>query len=189
GDDPITLQGYRDIHKEFPGRTLYDRIAEHDEQTLMHARNDMPLRRPMEFVHGLPGNRNVMQQWPNGEILVDGFPHWLQRPKSPKDTIRKKWPKDRLLGRFGLPAPELRGGRELKDGYLPLLRSWWQDGPVYYEQRSILDKLDTDFSKIELDDPSVLLVRIRMVNTSATEPAEAKLLFGTTGRRIDRGDK
>ena len=35
GDDQITLEGYRTLMKEFPGRTIYSRVAEHEEQTLM----------------------------------------------------------------------------------------------------------------------------------------------------------
>ena len=64
---------------------------------------------------------------------------------------------------------EFPGGRELLDGFLPQLKTWWQDGPVYYEQITILDKLDKDLSVVHLDDPTLLLMQVRIVNISASE--------------------
>ena len=180
-DDTHGVESWRAARAELPGRTLYSRIFDEPEQTLERAVKDMPLRHPMEFVHGLPGNRNVMMHNPDGSVLVDGFKHWLHRPPSTRDTDHKCWPLDMLLVRFGLPAGCVQGGRELHEGYLPLLRSWWQDGPVYYEQCAIMDALDGDLSDVQLDQPTLLLVRIRAVNTSRGQSATARLNLSTAG--------
>ncbi len=180
-DDEITLEGYRQARKEFPGRTIYDRVMNHPEQNLTRAWDDMPLKRPLWFVHGLPANRNAMRQQPNGDIDVTAVRHWFARPnvRSPKDSERKAWEGDYLHVRFGLPEDTRRAGRELRDGYLPVVRSWWVDGPLYYEQFTVLDKLDGNLSDIRLDDPSVLLVRIRVLNTSESAVGTARLTLST----------
>lgn len=185
GDDAIALEGARKWRTELPGKTVYARVAEHSEQTLSRAWNDMPLRRPMFFPHGLPGNRNVVRQEPNGRICLRGVAGWINIPPSDKDTRRKKWPGEWLNLDFGLPADHLRGGRALEEGYLPLLRAWWQDGPLYYEQLTSLDALSgklEDIAGIQGDDPTVLLMKVRVVNTSAETPATAAL-------RMENADK
>lgn len=180
-DDGITLEGYRRARKEFPGRTVYDRVFDEPEQTWQRAWNDMPLKRPLYFVHGLPGNRNAMHQLPDGSLRITGRRQWFNVPKSPKDTDRKLWDGEILHVDFGLPQGGFEAKRELKEGYLPLLRTWWQDGDVHYEQSAILDKLNGGLETIALDDPTVLLVRIRMVNTGKDGTGIARLLFGTHG--------
>ena len=175
GDDPITLEGYRQARKEFPGRTVYDRVSDMPEQTLPRAWGDMPIKHPLWFVHGLPGNRNAMRQDPNGEIAVTSVAHWFRLPKSPRDSDRKGWQGDWLSLGFGFPPDERRAGRELLDGYLPLLRTWWVDGPIYYEESTILDKLDPDLGDIRLDDPTVLLMQVRVLNVSAAASGTARL--------------
>lgn len=192
-DDGITLEGYRQARKEFPGRTVYDRVLDEPEQTWHRSWNDMPLKRPLYFVHGLPGNRNAMHQLPNGGLRITGRHKWFNAPKSPKDTDRKLWEGELLHVGFGLPQGDFEAKRDLKEGYLPLLRTWWQDGDVHYEQCSILDKLDGNLETVALDDPTVLLVRIRMVNTSRDAGGTARLLFSTTGKNPEtltlKGDR
>ena len=142
GDDAITLEGYRQLRKEFSGRTVYDRVSDEQEQTLSRAWNDMPLHRP--WIRARPARRpQGMRQRPNGDIVITGQ-RWFHLPHSPKDSAHKGWRGNSLDLGFGLPTDELRGGRELLEGYLPLLRTWWEDGPIYYEQRTILDKLEPD---------------------------------------------
>jgi hypothetical protein len=175
GDDSIGLDEYRRLRREWAGPTVYERVFGETEQTLSRAVKDMPLRRPMEYVHGLPGDRNVMQQYPNGDLLITGFKFWFSRPTSPKDTAHKDWPANMLEVRFGLPSADLRGGRALQDGWLPLLKTWWKDGAILYEQCTIMDALDGRLADVQLDDPTVLLVKIRIVNTSADKPADARL--------------
>lgn len=175
GDDAATVESWRRARTEFPGRTVYDRVLGEEEQTLGRAWGDMPLKRPLWFVHGLPGNRNAMRQDPNGQIGITAIGRWFHLPRSAKDTDRKGWSGDFLTLGFGFPPDERRAGRELLEGYLPLLRTWWVDGPIYYEQRTILDKLDRDLTDIRVDDPTVLLMRVRVVNTSGSEAGTAHL--------------
>ena len=179
GDDDITIEEYREKLKEFPGRTVYDRVFDEPEQTLARAWNDMPLKRPLYFVHGLPGNRNAMRQEANGEIDVTASRRWFKVPVSEKDTKRKLWAGWSLRVGFGFPKDTREAKRELMDGYLPLLRSWWQVGPIHYEQCTIMDALDADLSEIALDDPTVLLARVRVVNTSADATGTASLRIGS----------
>ncbi len=182
-DDAITLDGYRQARREYPGRTVYDRVFNHPEQTLRRAWNQMPIRHPMDFTHGLPGNRNAMRVKPNGNVEITNRRHWFRRPESPKDSLRKDWTDEFLTVRFDLPDEELRGGRELLDGSLPMLRVWWTKGPLFYEQRSVLDLLrGGDVGSTDLDDPTVLLMQIRVVNTSAHTDATAHLQFSTSER-------
>ena len=69
----------------------------------------------------------------------------------------------------------------LKEGYLPVLRTWWQDGPLYYEATTVLDSLEGDLGPIALDSPTVLLMRIHVANTSDRERTTARLLVTSRG--------
>jgi len=179
-EDRITLEEYRQaLRTSFTGKSVYERIKESPEQTLSRAWGDMPLKRPLFFVHGLPGDRNTMRQRPNGEIEVTSVGRWFEVQPSERDSKRKGWKGDQLRISLGFPSDTLRGGRRLEEGYLPLLYTWWQDGPIYYEQASILDALDADLDNIALDDPTVLLVRVRMVNVSDTQSGSARLRFAS----------
>ncbi len=173
-DDPVTLEQYREARKEFTGRTVYDRVFDEPEQTLGRAWKEMPLKHPMPFLHGLPGNRNAFHQHPNGTLGIAGKSRWFRLDASPRDTDRKLWDAHVYTLVLGFPPDELRGGRALLDGYLPVLRTWWQDGPIYYEQTTFMDKLDGDLSVVRLDDPTVVFVRVRVVNTSADEAGQAR---------------
>lgn len=185
-DDKISLEDYRvALRREFGGQTIYDRVAAGDEQTLSRAWNDMPLKRPWNFAHGLPGNRNTMRQWPNGEIEVTNVRRWFDVQRSPQDSDRKLWSGEMLRISCGFPA-EGRGGRELQEGYLPVLRTWWQSGPVYYEQKTVLTAPLKDLNDVALDTPTVLLMQIRVVNTSDAQDGTASLRFGTHGDRDEK---
>jgi hypothetical protein len=185
--DPITLSGYRDsLARKFRGKTVYDRVTQEPEQTLHRAWNDMPLKRPLWFVHGLPGNRNTMRQNSNGDIEVTSVRRWFDLQRRPRDSDRKLWDGDRLRISFGFPSDHLRGGRELKDGYLPLLRTWWQDGPIHYEQRTILGVPGVDPEGVALDTPTALLMQVRVVNVSNSETSTAKLLFSSRARQEEK---
>ncbi|UCD28423.1 MAG: hypothetical protein JSV03_15280 [Planctomycetota bacterium] len=175
GHDSITLEGYRQACKEQVQKTVYDMIFDAPEQTWPRAWNEMPLKRPLYFVHGLPFNRNAMFQLPNGDLRINNNPRWFARHRSPKDSNRKQWPGRILNLAFGFPAEDRRGGRELKEGYLPLLRTWWQDGPIYYEQLTVLDEINGDWSNIRIDNPSVLMMCVHVVNTSQTRSAPVNL--------------
>lgn len=176
GDDMIALPAYRDaLERESFGRTIYERVEHEREQTLSRAWNDMPLKRPLYYVHGLPGNRNVMQQTANGGLEIAGGGRWFQIQRSPRDCDRKLWEGDRLRLDFGFPEDRLRGGRELAEGYLPLLRTWWREGSIYYELSSIMDALDGALQTAGLDTPTVLLMRVHVANVSGTQDGTASL--------------
>jgi hypothetical protein len=178
-EDKISLDAYREaLRREFGGQTVYDRVAASDEQTLSHAWSDMPLKRPLNFAHGLPGNRNTMRQWPNGEIEVTAYKHWFDVQRSPRDSDRKLWSGEMLRISCGFPT-DGRGGRELQDGYLPVLRTWWQSGPVYYEQKTVLTAAVKDLNDVALDTPTVLLMQIRVLNVSDSQEGTATLRFGS----------
>jgi len=182
-DDPITLAEYRAQRKELGRKTIYQRVFDETEQTLPRAWNDMPLKRPLYFVHGLPGNRNTMRQLPNGEVFIGANPLWFKNPTSARDSERKKWHGDWLRLGFGFAPEGTPAGRELREGYLPELRMWWQRGPVQIEVRSVLDALSGDLSRTPpLDEPTVLLMRVRFVNTSADETGTAQLRFSSVAQ-------
>lgn len=172
--DSISLDGYRDALREFPGRTVYARVFDEPEQSLARAWDEMPLKRPFYFVHGVPGNRNAYHQTPNGDIVIHGG-HWFHRLPSERDGARKNWQGGNLTLGFGFPDADLRGGRALHDGYLPLLRTWWQDGPILYDLYTLCDTLDGSFDNIAGDAPTVLLARLALVNTSDRERGTARL--------------
>jgi hypothetical protein len=183
-DDTISLEDYRAaLRREFGGQTVYDRVAAADEQTLSRAWNDMPLKRPLYFVHGLPGDRNAMHQLPNGEIEISAVGRWFNLHRSPRDGERKLWDGEILRISCGFPTGELRGGRELQDGYLPVLRTWWQSGPVFYEQKTVLTAAIADLNDVALDTPTILLMQVRVVNTSDKQEGTAVLRFGAHAGR------
>lgn len=186
GDDPATLASYRTSRAEFPHKTVYERVFAEPEQTLSRAWNDMPLKHPLYFVHGLPGNRNTMRQDPDGSIRIAAGGRWFSDFPSRRDASRKLWdPRDYQLS-FGLPEESLGRTRELEQGYLPLLTTRWTKGPLYYEQQTILDKLDGDLKTVRLDDPTLLLMRVRIVNTSNAEAATANLVLKAHGASAER---
>jgi hypothetical protein len=185
-EDPISLEAYRNaLRREFSGRTVFDRVAASEEQTLDRAWNDMPLKRPLYFVHGLPGNRNTMRQNPNGEIEVTAVKRWFNVQRSGRDSDRKLWSGDTLRISCGFPREELRGGRALQEGYLPVLRTWWQEGPMYYEQKTVLTAAG-DLNRVALDTPTVLLMQVRVVNVSDAQESTATLRFGAGARQGER---
>jgi len=186
-EDEITLEEYRQaLRTSFTGKSVYERVKDSPEQTLQRAWGDMPLKHPLWFVHGLPGDRNTMRQHPNGEVDVTSVGRWFNVQRSERDSGRKGWKGDQLRISLGLPDGTLRGGRRLEEGYLPLLYTWWQDGPIYYEQASVLDTLDGDLDDIDLDDPTVLLVRVRMVNVSDTKTGIGKLRLTSGSQGEDK---
>lgn len=186
GDDDTSIRAYRDRMRQLPGKTVYHRIFDESEQTLGGAWHNMPLKHQIIFVHGLPGDRNVLQHSADGVVHISAVRRWFKLQSSPRDTERKLWKGDWLKLTFGLPPHEKRGGRELREGYLPQLRSWWQDGPVYYEQTAVLDTLSGKLDDIRLDDPTLLLVKFRVANTSDVQEGRATLLFGSHAGRDEK---
>lgn len=191
GDDATSIAEWRATLKELGRKTVYDRVTEANEQTLAKAWKDMPLKQPLYFVHGVPGNRNVVRQDANGNVTLGLSRQRLGWQPGERDSKRLLWEGSKL--RFGFGFPENRNGeRDLLDGYLPELRTHWQEGPLHYEQTTVLGKLHGDINKCVLDDPTVLWMRVRVVNTSDTESGNASLLLnakaGAGGREWERMD-
>ena len=113
-DDPATLESCRTALREYPDRSVYDRVFDMPEQTLGQAWDDMPLKRPLWFVHGLPGNRNAVRHDPNGGVAIAGHTEAFTIDRSPRDSDRKLWDGGMLGVGFGFPADSLRAGRELR---------------------------------------------------------------------------
>jgi hypothetical protein len=173
--EKIDLARYLELRREFAGKTIYDRVKEEKEQSLGRAWDDMPLKRPLYFVLGCEGNRDCFRLDPNGDVGLDLNPHWFQKLPG-KDTPRLLWDGAHILFGFGFPNDEKRVGRSLKDGYLPVMTTRWVDGSVLYEQTVFLDRLFGDINEpMEGDDPTVLMMRVRFVNTSPDEDAGAVL--------------
>lgn len=173
GDDATGIAEWRATLRELGRKTVYDRVAESAGQTLAQAWGDMPLKRPLNFVHGLPGNRNVVEQYADGNLVLG-----LAKPRADWQAgggeSRRLWNGRNLRFNFGFPE-DRDGRRELLEGWLPVLRTCWQEGPLFYEQTAFLGKLDGDINRCALDDTTVLRMRVRIVNTSGTETAEAIL--------------
>lgn len=182
GDSPDTLATVRQRRSESTARTVIDRVATEPEQTLPRAWDGMRIKKQLYFMHGLPGNRNAIRQDPEGQIRIAAGDPWFTKHPSDRDGHKAWDPQGRtFFYYFGFPNNQHRGVRELAEGYLPLLRMTWQDGSLLYEQHSILDKLGGDWSVVRVDDPSVLLMRVRVLNISTTAPAEARLFLTARG--------
>ncbi|MCL2329848.1 MAG: hypothetical protein FWC56_00930 [Phycisphaerae bacterium] len=198
-DDPITsIEEYRKqlrasnataiAKSAISGRTLYEQIKDLPEQTLTKAWKDMPPRNPMHYIHGLPGDRNAMQQRFNGEIHVTKRDHWFKLQPSPRDTDRKEWTDDYLRVKFGLPDDEhSRGERSLLEGRLPILTSPWKKDSLTYEMTTAMDLLSRgDLTQVKLDDPTVLLCQIKVTNTSSSAEETAQLVFDCGGNKDEK---
>ena len=123
----------------------------------------------------MPGNRNAIHQNANGTLDITGGGRWFEIQKSPRDCDRKLWEGDNLGLDFGFPDDKWRGGRELAEGYLPLLRTWWQEGSVCYELSTVMDALDGKLDDVKLDTPTVLLMRVHVANVSGSQDGTATL--------------
>ena len=179
-DDTISLDAYREaLRREFAGQTVYDRVAAADEQTLADAWNDMPLKRPLYFVHGLPGNRNTMRQNAQRRDRSHRRQTLVRRAaksarQRPQALVRRD-----AADLLRLPDGRARGGRELQDGYLPVLRTWWQSGPAVLRAEDGPDGAVKDLNDVALDTPTVLLMQIRVLNVSDSQEGTATLRFGS----------
>ncbi len=185
-DDSVSIDDWRKALRELGRKTVYDRVSKAGEQTLARAWSDMPLKRPLYFVHGLPGNRNVIRQDADGDLAISNLARRFRWHPSSKDSERHLWKGSYLELGFGFPNDKC-DGRELLEGYLPQLRTWWQQGPIHYEQTTALGKLAGRLDAKTLDDPTVLWMRVRVVNTSAADTGDASLLLNSrAGGRKER---
>lgn len=182
GDSACTLEEARRSRSESPARTVLERVAAEPEQTLTRAWDGMRTKKQLYFMHGLPGNRNAIRQDPEGQVRIAAGDPWFTKQPSERDKNKLWTPQGRtFFYYFGFPDNQHRGTRELAEGYLPLLRMTWMKDGVLYEQQSILDKLDGNWTDLRVDDPTVLLMRVRLFNTSSTNDAEAGLFLTARG--------
>jgi len=175
--DPISISEYQRILAESGAKTVYDRVAEHAEQTLAGAWNDMPLKRPYNFVLGLEGGRQRFRLNPDGNLWLN-HPNYSER-RPGKDNGHFLWP-DGLTYHFGLPKSHF-AERYLAEGYLPIVTTRWLDGEVVYEEEAFADVLAANLNAappMQADDPTVTFLKFRFVNDSP-QPRTAHLTLST----------
>lgn len=188
--DPITIAEYQAILKTSEAQTIYDRVAQHPEQTLSAAWDDMPLKVPYYFILGCEGGRQRFRLDPDGDISM----HAPVPDLSPKTTDQELlWRTKCSLGEqchnwdggapqfkysFGLPQGRF-ADRTIAEGYLPLVTTRWLAGDLVYEQEAFADVLAANLNNgppMQADDPVVAVVKIRIKNTgSAVENARLTL--------------
>ncbi len=102
-------------------------------------------------------------------ILVDDLGILVTKDQDP---ITLSGYRDALASEFGgktvydrlTQEPEQtlhRAWSDMPHGYLPSLRTWWQDGPIHYEQRTVLGVPDAVPEGVALDTPTALLMQVR----------------------------
>ena len=176
--DPVTIAEYARIIEESGAKSIYDRVADEPEQTLAHAWQDMPLKPPYYFILGCEGGRQRFRMEPNGDL-------WMNRPSHPRKGGRRDiptllWPEPGVKYRFGLPESR-PAERSIAAGYLPIVTTKWVDGDLLYEQEAFADVLAGNLNTappMQAGDPTVALLRVRMVNNAA-EPRQARLVLST----------
>ena len=80
---------------------------------------------------------------------------------------------------FGFPADTLRAAASCATATCRCCGPGGSMARCTTSSGAILDKLDADLAQVRLDDPTVLLVKVRVVNTSAAETAKASLRLST----------
>jgi len=176
-DDPATIAECRRDVEQSNTKTIYARVADHAEQTLSGAWNDMPIKHPYYFILGLEGGRERFRVDATGDIHTY-YPIYPQGRKG-RDSDRLLWPNSTAY-RFGLPEDRF-AERHLAEGYLPIVSTNWLAGGVLYEQEAFATLLNGDLKTsmpMAGDDPVVALVKLRFVNTGA-EPRHARLMLST----------
>lgn len=174
-DAHIRLREFADAWERQHNQTLYQRVAEMPEQSWERAWNDMPPKRRFYFVLGCEGGRQKFGVDPTGDIFLGE--NFIRRVPG-KDTSRLGWDGQELRFQFGLPVAE-PGDRSLLDGYLPVIRATWVQGPLSFEQEAYATWLFGDMlSEHEGDDPVVAMVRFRLANL-AEEPTPVSLPLST----------
>jgi len=182
----LSLADYVASRKEMIGKSIYDRVFDEPEQTLSRAWDEMPLKRPFYFVLGCEGGRDCFRLDPNGDVSTPLHARWF-RGLPGKDTPRLLWNGEDPIFGFGFPDTG-RAGRSLEDGYLPVMRTAWFDGGLAYEQTVLADRLFADIltdPPMEGDDPTVLMMKVRLVNATSpvTETAVLRLSINDNGKQ------
>ncbi len=185
-DDPITVADYRRRLEESGAKSVYDRVAEHTEQTLSGAWDDMPVKRLYFFVLGLEGDRQRFHLNPDGNLWMH-YPTYAEK-KPGRDTGRFLWP-DQMTYHFGLPKSHFTD-RHLAEGVLPIVTTTWIDGDLVYEEEAFADALRANLNAaapLAADDPMVAVVKLRFVNSSS-QTRTARLAFTTDAATEHKGE-
>ena len=143
-------------------KCLYDRIGDLPEQTLHGAMESSPAKKPMHFVVGIEGSRQKFGVEPNGDIFAGiGY---IRRVPGP-DTDRVTWEGNRLYVRFNWDGmtPD---GRQLEEGYLPIIVTRFSKGPLYVQDEVFATKLIGSIIQgpAKGDDPVVAMARLTFEN-------------------------
>ena len=161
------LERVRDEVSSSLQRTVYDNVAELPEQTWERVQREQPGKsRHIYFVLGCEGGRQKAKLHPDGSLEIPE--NFIRRVKG-RDSERLRWQGESLHVRFGLPAEEELVGRELLEGYLPILRATWRGQPVAYEQEAFAAWLLRDIAdgqEKEGDEAVLALVCLRLLNPS-----------------------
>jgi hypothetical protein len=178
--DPITIAEYRNILAASGAQTIYDRVAQHPEQTLSAAWSDMPLKVPYYFILGCEGGRQRFRLDPNGDISMRVPAPDLDPKISDKELLWRTKGSTEAPSLDNLPVPHFKysfglpkgrfADRTIAEGYLPMVTTRWLAGDLLYEQEGFADVLAGNLNTgppMQADDPTVAMVKIRIKNTGA----------------------
>jgi hypothetical protein len=142
-------------------------IKDLPEQTYGKSWNDMPKKRGRGFMPlGCDGGRQKFGVDSNGDVFYPK--NYITRVKG-KDTDRLLWEGGWLRYSFGFPNVEPKE-RYIEDGYLPIIHAKWESEGVIYEQSAFVTTLGQDIlsgEPMQGDDPTILLAKVTLKNTSA----------------------
>ncbi|HEX6971691.1 MAG TPA: hypothetical protein VF234_05695, partial [Limnochordia bacterium] len=167
-----------EAHAGTGGRSLYDRVADEEEQTYARAAREMPplsRAKPQPWGRyvclGCDANRQEFALRFNGHVYLNK----RALKVTGRDTARLLWPGVELRYRFGTGDPPDFREREdatrqrLMDGHLPIVFSEWSDRGIAYEQiafAALRDEPPWDEPAKRGDEPTVLLLRFTLRNTT-----------------------
>jgi hypothetical protein len=156
------------------GRTLYDRVAEMDEQSWQAAWAGMaPKRSDIIFPMGLDGGRERFMLHPDGSIAYRiNNEYILRRPGA--DTERLKADGEMLTWSFGLPPRPTH--RELEEGSLPICTATFGAGAALFRQTAFVTCADGlgEGAAPDGDAFAVCMARLEIENMQS-EPVELGL--------------
>jgi hypothetical protein len=166
-EDNIDYQTFMKEWKSSHAGTVYDMIKDLPEQTYEKSWNDMPKKRGRGFMPlGCDGGRQKFGVDSNGDVFYPK--NYITRVKG-KDTDRLLWEGGWLRYSFGFPNVEPKE-RYIEDGYLPIIHAKWESEGVIYEQSAFVTTLGQDIlsgEPMQGDDPTILLAKVTLKNTSA----------------------
>ncbi|MEA4998537.1 MAG: hypothetical protein VB087_04020 [Candidatus Limiplasma sp.] len=165
--------------------SLYDRVAEHAEQTVAAAMAAVPpMEKNMQPKYGryvLMGWEGVRQKFAlryNGDI----FANKIDQKVSQRDTAKTRWAANELHFRLATGDPPNRheGSQDteqsMPDARVPVYETRWLDREIEYCQTSFATLLTPEDAPIHGDEDIMVMSRIRLRNASS-ETRTAKLFI------------